>query len=136
MADIHHEIKVKASQESVRDALTRAEALGAWQGGEVTRHDRAWHFGFAAGPDFVWVIEAEEHERIAWRCLEGPGDAPGTEAVFTLSPTGDGRTLVEFAHRGWPHTGGNFRKCNTHWGVLLHHLRQYMELGVAAPAFA
>jgi uncharacterized protein YndB with AHSA1/START domain len=136
MADIHHEIKVKAPRESVQTALTRPEALSAWQGGQVARSDQTWRFSFAGGPDFVWAIEAEEPGRVLWRCLQGPGDAPGTEAVFMLSPTGDGRTLVEFAHRGWPHAGGNFRKCNTHWGVLLHHLRQYAESGVAAPAFA
>jgi hypothetical protein len=26
-------------------------------------------------------------------------------------------------------------KCNTYWGVLLHHLRQYVETGTPRPAF-
>ena len=38
-------------------------------------------------------------------------------------------------HAGWPGTHGNFRKCNTTWGVLLHHLRDYVETGDAATAF-
>jgi uncharacterized protein YndB with AHSA1/START domain len=59
----------------------------------------------------------------------------GTTATFTLTKTDDGRTLVEHVHAGWPGTHGNFRKCNTTWGVLLHHLRQYAETGDAAPAF-
>ena len=59
----------------------------------------------------------------------------GTTATFTLTRTDDDRTLRRLQHAGWPGTHGNFRKCNTTWGVLLHHLRDYVETGDAAPAF-
>ena len=55
--------------------------------------------------------------------------------AFTLTKTDDDRTLLEHVHAGWPGTHGNFRKCNTTWGVLLHHLRDYAETGNPAPAF-
>jgi hypothetical protein len=72
---------------------------------------------------------------VAWKCAAGPGDSPGTIVSFHLSLLADGRTLVEQDHQGWPGTHGNYRKCNTYWGVLLHHLKQYVETGVPAPAF-
>jgi hypothetical protein len=55
--------------------------------------------------------------------------------IFELSPADHGRTLVECTHAGWPGTHGNYRKCNTLWGVLLHHLKRYAETGTAMPAF-
>ena len=29
---------------------------------------------------------------------------------------------------------GNFDKCNSLWGMMLHHLRTYVEKGKVAPA--
>ncbi len=59
----------------------------------------------------------------------------GMSIAYTIADGPLGRTLVEHVHAGWPGTHGNFRKCNTTWGVLLHHLRDYVETGNAAPAF-
>jgi Activator of Hsp90 ATPase homolog 1-like protein len=136
MAEIHHEIKVRAEPDRIREALTSPTSLEAWHGGRVTVANGGLRFEFADGaPTFRWAIEpAKSGAEIVWRCLEGPGDSVGTEASFKFSPADKGRTLVEFAHRGWPHTGGNFRKCNTTWAILLHHLRQYIESGKADPA--
>lgn len=93
-------------------------------------------FEFANGaPTFRWAIETgKSGKEVTWRCLEGPGDSVGTEASFIISSGDKGRLLLEFEHRGWPHAGGNFRKCNTQWAILLHHLRRYLETGTADPA--
>ena len=80
------------------------------------------------------ITASEPLTRVQWRCTRGPGDSVGTTATFTIAPVGE-RTLLELQHAGWPGTHGNFRKCNTTWGVLLHHLRDYAESGDAAPAF-
>ena len=136
MADIHHEIKVHASPEQIRDALGTVKGLESWHGGRIALADGAWRFEFAdSAPTFRWAVERSgSPDEFLWRCIEGPGDSVGTEASFKISPTDNGRTLIEFAHRGWPHTGGNFRKCNTQWAILLHHLREFVETGKAAPA--
>ena len=136
MAEIHHEIKVHATPDRIREALNTVAGLEAWHGGRVTASDGSWRFEFADNaPTFRWAAElANSGREIIWRCLEGPGDSVGTEASFTISSGDRGRTLIEFVHRGWPHTGGNFRKCNTQWAILLHHLRQYLETGNPAPA--
>jgi hypothetical protein len=64
----------------------------------------------------------------------GAGRFRWHRSVVQVFGCGQGRTLIEFAHRGWPHTDGNFRKCNTQWAILLHHLRDFVETGKAAPA--
>jgi hypothetical protein len=136
MADIHHEIKVRAAPEDIRAALSSAAGLESWHGGRVVSTEEGWRFEFADGaPTFRWAVQpAGSADEIVWRCMHGPGDSVGTEASFKISAADKGRTLVEFAHRGWPHAGGNFRKCNTQWAILLHHLRDYAETGKPAPA--
>jgi len=62
--------------------------------------------------------------------------AVGTTATFTIVSTPDGRTRVRVTHGGWPHDEGNFIKCNTIWGALMDHLREYVESGVSDPAFS
>jgi uncharacterized protein YndB with AHSA1/START domain len=139
MPTIDHEIKISAPPDAVFAALTTLDGVKGWHTpnvegtGEVGNE---WVFSFADHPDFGWeVVTSDGPREIAWRCTRGPGDSVGTTATFTLTPTDDDRTRVEHVHAGWPGTHGNFRKCNTTWGVLLHHLRDYVETGHAAPAF-
>lgn len=139
MPTIDHEIRIAAPAETVFTALTTLDGVTGWHTptaegtGEV---GSSWVFGFADHPEFAWeILSSEAPREVVWRCVRGPGDSVGTTATFTLSATGDGRTLLEHVHAGWPGTHGNYRKCNTTWGVLLHHLRDFVETGEAAPAF-
>lgn len=139
MHQIDHEIKVSASPEQVYAALTTLDGVKGWHTPTATGDGAVggvWVFSFADHPEFGWeVITSEPTSEVVWRCVRGPGDSVGTTVTFSLVGTEDGRTLVEHVHAGWPGTHGNFRKCNTTWGVLLHHLRDYVETGDAAPAF-
>lgn len=139
MPDIHHEIKISAPPGRVFEALSTRAGVAGWHTPSASgtgEPGTEWRFAFADGPEFDWAIETSDAPRLVrWRCTRGPGDSIDTTATFTLSATDDGRTLVEHVHAGWPGTHGNYRKCNTLWGVLLHHLRTYAETGDAAPAF-
>lgn len=138
MLEIDHEIRIEATPEEVFAALSTRDGLAAWHTPNVTGSGDVggeWVMTFTGRPEFGWeVIASEAPRRVAWRCTRGPGDSVGTTATFTLAADGD-RTLVELQHAGWPGTHGNFRKCNTLWGVLLHHLRDYAETGDTATAF-
>lgn len=138
MPEIDHEIKIKATPDQVFAALTTLEGVKSWHTptasgtGEVGSE---WGFSFTDHPEFGWEVTASDApSRVVWRCTRGPGDSVGTTATFTVAAAGD-RTLLELQHAGWPGTHGNFRKCNTTWGVLLHDLRDYVETGNAATAF-
>lgn len=140
MPDITHEIRIAAPRDRVYRALTSGTELSAWYTPDVAGTGLVggeWHFRFAGRPDFRWrIVAAEPGRHLAWECAAGPGDAVGTTVDYGLEPTADGRTLVVCTHAGWPGTHGNFRKCNTLWGGLLHHLKDYVETGVPRPAFA
>jgi uncharacterized protein YndB with AHSA1/START domain len=139
MADIAHEIKIKAPRDRVFDALATLDGLRSWH---TTRTEGSvgvggvLQFESAGNPKFRWEItrlDAPKH--LEWKCVEGPGDSVGTMVRYDLSDTTDGRILVELAHSGWPGTHGNYRKCNTLWGILLHHLKMHAETGRRDPAF-
>jgi uncharacterized protein YndB with AHSA1/START domain len=137
--EIAHEINVSASPEKVFDALSTLDGVKGWQTPTATGTGEVgseWVFTFADHPEFAWqVVTSDSPTHVAWTCTRGPGDSVGTTVAFAVAPTPDGRTVVELTHAGWPGTHGNFRKCNTTWGVLLHHLRDYVESGTAATAF-
>lgn len=137
MADIHHEIKIEASPEKAFKALSNISELKAWHTAHIegkSEVNGVLNFTGKDKPTFSWkVTQVEPNKKIAWECIEGPGDSVGTKVLYTLSPTKDNRTLVEFTHSSWPHQEGNFRKCNTLWGVLLYHLKNYVETGKSNP---
>ena len=138
MHEIDHEIKVSAPPERVFAALTTLDGVKGWHTPNASGDGSVgseWVFTFADHPEFSWeVTQSDAPSRVVWRCTRGPGDSVGTTATFVITPV-DERTLLELQHAGWPGTHGNFRKCNTTWGVLLHHLRGYAESGDPAPAF-
>ncbi len=139
MAAIDHEIKISASCERVHQALTTPEGLRAWKTSDVHGSGAIgteWKFGFPGQADFQWRIAVNDPDRVVWECTQGPGDAVGTSTVFTIQPVADGRTLLTCQHAGWPDAHRHFRKCNTTWGVLLHHLKTYVETGRSSPAFS
>jgi len=142
LAGVHslkHEIFISADTETVRAALSTAEGLQGWNtplvdgSGEI---GTVWNLKYSGRPEFSWRIDQDDAEEILWTCTKGPGDAVGTTVAFSLSATEDGRTRVRVTHGGWPHDEANFIKCNTIWGALMDHLREYVESGVADPAFS
>jgi len=127
MAEIHHELKMRASRDRIFQTLTDGVALERWHGAKVTGNKREWRLEYPDGTVFRWQVIQSDPGRVTWRCIEGPGQAVGKEASFTLTDAGNSQTLVEFAHASWPGTSGNYRKCNTRWAILLHQLRQEAE---------
>jgi uncharacterized protein YndB with AHSA1/START domain len=134
---LKHEINISSPVEAVYAALTTAEGLKGWNtatvegSGEVGTN---WTLKYSGRPEFEWRIDVSKPGEVSWTCIKGPGDSVGTTADFRLTHTG-GRTQVLVTHGGWPHDEANFTKCNTIWGALMDHLREYVQSGVAEPAF-
>lgn len=136
---LRHAVTIAADTGKVRDALTTLEGLKGWTMAEVSGGGdigARWSLAYANGPAFVWEIVAHDSDQVSWRCVAGPGDSVGTSVTFTLGKTPDGRVHVVFTHGGWPHQEGNFVKCNTLWGMMLHQLRAFAETGRIAPAYS
>ena len=136
---LRHAVNIAADHGKVHSALTTLEGLKAWTMADVSGGGGVgakWSLKYAGGPTFVWEIAAHADHRIAWKCIEGPGESKGTTVTFNLGKTPHGRVHLSFDHAGWPHQEGNFAKCNSLWGMMMHHLKGYVEKGKVAPAYS
>lgn len=136
---LRHVVNIKADHDKVRHALTTADGLKGWTMAEVSGDGATgsrWTLKYGEGPTFLWEITAHDADKVVWTCLEGPGDSAGTTATFQLGSASGDRVQLSFDHAGWPHQEGNYAKCNSLWGAMLHHLRSYVEKGTVAPAYS
>jgi uncharacterized protein YndB with AHSA1/START domain len=140
MANIDHEIKIKAPQERVYQALASPSGLSKWHTSNVKGNGDVGgtlRMEPKSGPVFEWkVTKTVPSQTIQWECVKGPGRSVGTSVEFKISPTKDGRTLIEFVHSDWQDNDEHFRECNTLWAILLDHLRRYAETQKADPTYA
>jgi uncharacterized protein YndB with AHSA1/START domain len=136
---LRHAVNIAADHGKVRTALSTLDGLKGWTMAEVSGGGGVgsnWSLKYPGGPTFVWEITAQDDHKISWKCVEGPGDSTGTTVTFNLGTTPHGRVHLTFDHAGWPRKEGNFDKCNSLWGMMLHHLRSYVEKGKVAPAYS
>lgn len=135
---LKHEIIISADASAVRNAITTAEGLKGWNTPQVEGTGdlgTEWVLKYPGRPDFTWRIDLDDAEEILWVCTTGPGDAVGTTALYLIEPLSGGKVRLRVAHGGWPHDEANFIKCNTLWGALMDHLREYVQSGKPEPAF-
>jgi uncharacterized protein YndB with AHSA1/START domain len=133
---IQHEIALRAGAKKIYEALTTRQGLLGWNTSHVSGDGTVgseWILSYGGDPDFAWRIDRADAGKVVWTCTRGPGDSVGTTVEYTVQPAEGGRTCVFLTHDGWPHPEGNFTKCNTLWGGLLHHLKDFVESGKAAP---
>jgi hypothetical protein len=133
---IKHEISIRADAKEIHEALATRQGLLGWISSNVTGQGTIgseWIVSYPGGLEFAWRIDRTDDLTVNWTCTRGPGNSVGTTVEYTLKPLEDGRTRVFLNHAGWPHTEGNFTKCNTLWGGLLHHLKDFVESGKATP---
>ena len=138
MAPISHEIRINAPRDRVFEALSTLEGIKGWYTPNLdgtVAEGRTATFRFTGREPFRWRFAELSPTRVRWECIEGPGAAAGTTVTYRLSETSDGRTAVTFDHEGWPESHGSFTTCNTLWGMLMGHLKDYVEAAAPAPVF-
>ena len=135
------QVDVAADKRAVWDALTTHEGITSWW---TTRAEVPQGRGavlklrFPDAP-ITWdlrVDEAQEPERLVWRCVGGPPPWVDTDITFALSPAaqGDG-TTVSFDHVGWRETDQTFRIVTFGWGQMLARLKGFLDGGKPLPYF-
>lgn len=137
MSEINHDLTINAQSETIYHALTTPEGLQAWFTAHVKGSGKVgtnWDLDFTNQPFFSWQILTAEKSHIAWKCLQGPGNASGTEVEFTLAPDAN-KTILTISHRGWTAGDPKFTKCVDIWRTLMNCLQHYCETGKAAPAY-
>jgi len=139
MSAITHDMNIKANSSTVYKALTTAEGLRSWFTSQVEGSGKPgtdWKLKFTDQPSFDWqIISVEDKRNVTWKCLEGPGNSPGTEAEFKLKSNSDDQCILTISHRGWTKDDPKFERCIEIWRTLMDHLQRYCETGVASPAY-
>ena len=128
---LRHAIKINGSRDRVYKALTDIDEMAAWHQGSTEGNiavGSVMYLNPKPGLKFAWETrELLENERIVQTCAEGPGTSAGKTLTFALSDADAGSTLVELTDGEWPDDDDHLPFCNTHWGSVLHRLKQYVE---------
>ena len=136
MADIKHRVGIQAPRERVYDALATTRGLAGWwtktvEGQAELGGELRFFFG-QDKPGAIMKVTAQEPERVAWKCLEGPAEWVGTDVIFDLKAN-DGETVVLFGHNGWREPVEFMHHCSTKWGQFMLSLKAGLEGGKATP---
>lgn len=132
MSDILHWIRLDAPPERVFEAVTTEEGLSSWWTHDVEAEPVEGStaiFGFK-DRSVVFRMRVEElrpPELVRWTCQGDFDEWRGTQLEFRIKPRDDGGCELTFTHAGWESTHGAFRQCNTDWGRLMYHLKDYVE---------
>jgi uncharacterized protein YndB with AHSA1/START domain len=138
---IRHEVWIAAGKDKVFQAITDRQGLDAWWGPALNGEPQVGyvvefaHFGVGNPPLQMRIMDLVPNERLLWRCVSDfidPGNPAsewlGTRILFELEE-GDGVTVLQFLHTGWPKESRWYGFCNYQWGVALTNLKHYCETG-------
>ncbi len=128
---LRHAIKINGSRERVYKALTGIGEMAAWHHGPVEgdiKVGAVMYLNPKPGLRFGWETkELLANERVVQACVEGPGSSAGKTLTFALSDADAGSTLVQLTDGEWAEDDDHLPFCNTHWGGVLHRLKEYVE---------
>jgi uncharacterized protein YndB with AHSA1/START domain len=136
MADIHHQLPIKATADEVFGAVATPKGLDQWwtQSSEGSPEKGAeYTLFFGKGYDWRAVvtrcIPGKEFELELTRSMD---DWMGTRVGFLLEEKG-GATQLRFHHKGWPEADDHFCTSSTCWAMYLRILRRHLEFGETVP---
>jgi uncharacterized protein YndB with AHSA1/START domain len=139
MTALSHQIRISAPRDRVYEAISTRDGISSWFTANLEGTFGSGQealLKFTGREAFRWrFAELSPGSRIRWECTQGPGAAVGTTATFSLSETPDGRTQVDLDHDGFGESDPALATCNTLWGILLGHLKDYAETATPSPAF-
>lgn len=154
MPDIHQELAIWASVETVYGALSTQTGLSAWWTPGVTTNGEVGsiaRFPFSATYfKDMRITELQAPNLVRWHCLEGAEEWIGTDLSFRLTggnqatlsrshPEVGGQlggldalapcTILDFRHDNWRVDTPMFAECSYTWGQFLRSLKLYCETG-------
>lgn len=136
MADILHDLPIKATPEDVFRAVSTPQDLDRWwtkrSAGEA-RTGAEYELWF--GPDYDWraqVTRCVPPVEFELQITKAMPDWIGTKVGFVLDGA-DGGTMVRFRHAGWAEASEHFRISSYCWAMYLRILTRYLERGEEVP---
>jgi len=136
MADIYHDLPIKAPPHRVFEAVSTARGLDSWWTKRSAGQPREGaEFELWFGPRYDWrarVTRLVSPTDIEWQMTQADPDWLGTRVGFHLAGRADA-TQVRFYHTGWPTPNEHWRISCYCWAMYLRILRRHLEHGEAVP---
>jgi len=137
MAEILHQLIIKAPPLRVYQALTEQKGLASWWTHYTKcepKVDSICEFEFEGGKVKMRmkILKLLPQRMVAWHCLAGPPEWVGTQIVFDLQLAGQ-NTILNFIHHGWRNITNTYPHYNFEWARNLTSLRSYVEKGKGYP---
>lgn len=137
MAEILHEVLIKASPSRVYRALTEQREFTHWLTTSAITEpvvNTISEFTFDHGQTILRakIVKLLPSRTIIWHCVSGFPEWIDTQITFELKQLDKG-TLLLFSHRGWRSTAGTFAHFNFNWARYLMSLKTYLEKGKGFP---
>jgi len=136
MADIVHDVTIKASPEQVFRAVSTPAGLDTWwtenSKGEP-REGAEYELWF--GPECDWravVNRCVPDSEFVFEMTAAQPDWLGTRVGFSLDEN-EGATRLRFYHSGWPDANEHYRVSCYCWAAYLRLLKRYVERGEVVP---
>ena len=124
--NIRHLVGIKASPNTVYQALTDTKKLAGWwtvdTRGEGSTVGSVLEFWFG---DFCLkfeVADLQQGKLVRWKYDGKDVEWAGTEVAFSLSADEE-QCYVHFSHTGWLSDSGCFSHCSTKWAVFMLSLK-------------
>jgi uncharacterized protein YndB with AHSA1/START domain len=131
MAEIRHQIPIKAAPEKVYAAIATQGGLRGWWTADSNTDEKVGgkaEFGFdRRGTVFRMDIkQLEPGKRVVWSCGGDDPEWKGTVLTWDLASQ-NGGTMLRFTHSGWKSANDYHAMCNSTWGELMYRLKDYVE---------
>lgn len=136
MAEIRHNVVIKATAEKIYEAITTQEGLANWWAKQTSAKPEVGFvnaFTFGAFRNEMKVTNLSLNKKVEWHCINSIEEWIDTNISFHLEEK-DGRTILRFAHSGWRAVTDTFAGCNYDWGRFMISLKSFCETGTGTPS--
>lgn len=136
MAEIRHNVVIKATPEKVYQAITTQKGIENWWCKHTTAKPEVGFvniFIFGKFRNEMKVTELTPNKRVAWECIHSMEEWIGTTISFDLEEK-NGNTMLRFAHADWRAVTDMYASCNYDWALFMKSLKSFCETGTGTPA--
>ncbi|WP_242929341.1 SRPBCC family protein [Pontibacter vulgaris] len=134
MANIYHQVLIKAARKTVYEAVTTQVGLSKWWIADCNVKPEIGYvneFVVAGyGKNLMKVLALQTDTFVEWECLNENDPWTDTHLTFTLSDKGD-FTCLDFRHTGYVAEDQVYATCNFHWARHLIMLKELCETGIS-----
>src|SRR4051794_23210422 len=114
MAEIRHNVMIKATPQKIYEAITTEEGLSGWWAKQSVAKPQIEFvntFTFGKFRNEMKVTVLNPSKKVEWQCIDSIDEWIDTNISFDLEEK-DGRTILRFAHAGWRAVTDTFAGCN------------------------